>query len=340
MATNTVFNFSNTLIKEMGEITAIERRRETADQHKRNGVPSRVIQPHRFSRGRRFQAWDVLRQRRKRVGKSPNEPRHVQEHVINRNLWPRDRLQLRRAPMSAAQLMLNPPAGPADARRSTRLQERQAAWAQTHAEAQAQVQAQAQAQAQAVLWDQNTQDVAAVLSENVEYMDCEICNETGDSGTCGAACYAQFLRENVRRFEHSVEVKATGDVMGLGLYLRPTVQNPIKKGQMLGEYLGELLPPDFDTTGMDTMYFFSMDQIAMIDARLKGNYTRFANHHCRPNISVSVSMIGRRRMILFTAARDLIPGEQLFISYGRQYFTGNGLQCTCDAQSQPHTPPK
>jgi len=150
----------------------------------------------------------------------------------------------------------------------------------------------------------------------------------------------EFLRGPARRFEHSVEVKATGDIMGLGLYLRPTIQQPIKKGELLGEYLGHLIPPDMNVRGMDSSYFFDLPGVAVIDARRKGNYTRFANHHCKPNVHASMAMIGRRSMILFRAARNLIPGEQLFIDYGRQYFDGLKLECSCDAKPVPHLPHK
>lgn len=50
-------------------------------------------------------------------------------------------------------------------------------------------------------------------------------------------------------------------------------------------------------------------------------------------------MYGHRRGVIYRANRDIAAGEQLFVHYGQDYFSGMRLQCVCDAQPAPHQPP-
>lgn len=73
-------------------------------------------------------------------------------------------------------------------------------------------------------------------------------------------------------------------------------------------------------------------------AREFGNWTRFVNHHCNPNLSVGVGMYGHRRAVVFRANRDIAAGEQLCIHYGEDYFNNLNIDCNCNAQLVAHQP--
>ncbi|KAI3650143.1 hypothetical protein MP228_003754 [Amoeboaphelidium protococcarum] len=55
--------------------------------------------------------------------------------------------------------------------------------------------------------------------------------------------------------------------------------------------------------------------------------TYFLNHSCRPNLICS-SMPGKE--FRFKATRNIAVGEELTISYSKQYFLGNKLKCKCE----------
>jgi hypothetical protein len=121
--------------------------------------------------------------------------------------------------------------------------------------------------------------------------------------------------------------KAPG--MGYGLYSKQSW----KKGDVLGVYLGELIPrrnkstdychqvkigPDFSKTEA---------QVAYVDAEKCGNYTRFANHSCDNNANIVEAKIGNERVLAMRAIRAIAPGEQVCIDYREDYFRER--QCLC-----------
>lgn len=179
-------------------------------------------------------------------------------------------------------------------------------------------------------------DIDAVLRYRIDGFACDVCDQLPDQ-CAGEACYAEFLRTEARQAHRCVEIRQTGGHMGLGLYMKPGYSLPAN--YCLGEYLGELVPPGGPNSRIDDpTYTFAVADIAQIDARRYGNYTRFVNHHCRPNAEGDHVVIGHRHMIKFRSLRPLVAGEQIFISYGADYFAN--MMCLCNAQPQPHKPPR
>ncbi|KAI7777497.1 hypothetical protein LA080_003446 [Diaporthe eres] len=111
----------------------------------------------------------------------------------------------------------------------------------------------------------------------------------------------------------------------------------IPKYTLLGEYLGELVPADWMVDATDP-YIFTIEDEFVITAKDYGNWTRFVNHHCDPNVSAAVGMYGHRRSIVYRANRDIAAGEQLCIHYGENYFSNLGMSCQCDANPVAHQP--
>ncbi|KAI8816716.1 uncharacterized protein EV422DRAFT_571472 [Fimicolochytrium jonesii] len=114
---------------------------------------------------------------------------------------------------------------------------------------------------------------------------------------------------------------------GRGAFLTAAV----KKGTYLGEYTGDLIGPEEadrrdDAMGADTVYLFDMDNTAngshlMIDARTKGNKTRYINEdsngtaNCFFHVKVA---LGEYRCGVY-AARDIAANEELLVSYGAKF---------------------
>lgn len=120
--------------------------------------------------------------------------------------------------------------------------------------------------------------------------------------------------------------------MGKGVF----ANQPISSGTIIGEYLGRLHPLN-SLKGGD-MYIFLLTETAEVTCRQYGNFTRFVNHHCNPNVTARMGMYGKRRVILYVTNQDIKAGEQVFISYGRNYFSGSKILCKCDDQEGDHLP--
>lgn len=150
---------------------------------------------------------------------------------------------------------------------------------------------------------------------------------------CGPKCYEQFRKDH--SLSELVDIKGPGH-LGYGAFTKPGVH--LKKGQWLEEYLGELKPLVGKAESSASLYRCEIPNVCAVDAERAGNWTRFINSHCRPNVKLWGEFVGKRHVILFQALRDIGPEEEILFNYGSWYFERAGFKCECDAHKLPHTP--
>jgi hypothetical protein len=128
--------------------------------------------------------------------------------------------------------------------------------------------------------------------------------------------------------------------MGRGLYSKQAWE----KGDVLGIYLGELIPGRSDKRtdychqvkiGPD--FSKAEAQVAYIDAEKYGNYTRFANHSCDNNANIVEARVGKERVLVMRAIRGIEIGEQVCIDYQYEYFLER--QCLCGTKKCQYSRP-
>eukprot|EP00971_Amphidinium_carterae_P298890 5938092-Amphidinium_carterae.1 len=147
----------------------------------------------------------------------------------------------------------------------------------------------------------------------------------------GKCANRHFAAAEQGALDNLVEVFFTGPEKGFGL--RATTS--IKSGDMLGEYLGEVVPPCQVTSWQ---YAMLLKHGAVIDAAKAGGLMRFMNHSCAPNCYAQRWVVdGFWRIGLFANA-DVHPGEELTFSYrsgSRQGFgaPGEPERCYCGAKA-------
>uniref|UniRef100_A0A0N4ZT69 SET domain-containing protein n=1 Tax=Parastrongyloides trichosuri TaxID=131310 RepID=A0A0N4ZT69_PARTI len=128
--------------------------------------------------------------------------------------------------------------------------------------------------------------------------------------------------------------------------------NFIPQYSFIGEYVGWYEDPNASLEASPYIFQFGYNQYKVIsDARRFGNYTRFVNHSCKPNIltaevnnkdwccyeevKTESGKIKKQYVydnipqIWFIAERDIYPGEELFINYGVSYFANVDYSCLC-----------
>lgn len=110
-----------------------------------------------------------------------------------------------------------------------------------------------------------------------------------------------------------IQVRKSG-VHGKGVY----AVRPIRKGEKILEYKGEIITwrkakdrHPHDPGDPNHTFYFHLDDGHVIDAKYNGNWARWVNHSCEPNVEAEQE--GRR--IFLTAMRNIEPGEELFYDY-------------------------
>lgn len=168
------------------------------------------------------------------------------------------------------------------------------------------------------------------------------CGMCGSTSTSNKSCVANdctgAFRSKIAAYGESITEIRSVPGMGKGIFATCSIPS----GAWIGEYLGALVPSRLTAKTEGSLYLFDMSGDApkgvTCDAAAVGNWTRFMNHHCRPNVQALDFVYARRRVTGFQTLRRIKKGEQLVFSYGDDYFPGNGLLCKCDALEGDHTP--
>ncbi|KAL3094561.1 hypothetical protein niasHS_005231 [Heterodera schachtii] len=123
----------------------------------------------------------------------------------------------------------------------------------------------------------------------------------------------------------------------------------ISRGEMIGEYLGEVSLED-ESENFDYTFSVPIDKynsgfdekdFALVDASRRGNHTAIANHSCSPSaepVYYYVQDADAELMhptIGIFAKRKIYPGEEITIHYGMDYWAKrhqNGLHCECGSK--------
>jgi hypothetical protein len=174
---------------------------------------------------------------------------------------------------------------------------------------------------------------------------CLQCGHRPNSTKCTIECYHSFRTAHFVPALTKLQIRQTAPgphATGLGVFVLPG--HTIAEGDYLGEYLGQLLPADAPEAGTSD-YAFDMPGRAVehvrkviVDAATYGNWTRFVNSSCEPNVQALAEQVGKVRVIVYRALRDIQADEQLLVTYGRGYFEETGILCCCEAKPEPHLP--
>jgi hypothetical protein len=151
---------------------------------------------------------------------------------------------------------------------------------------------------------------------------------------CGAACGNRAFH-----FLKSPKTKTLlTEHRGWGLFL----DEPVTRGAFIVEYTGEIID-DRRTEerlwadkarGEANFYLMEVSHSQIIDARRKGNVSRFINSSCHPNCETQKwrdASTGETRVGIF-AIQDIQKGEELTYDYNFAHFGGEGTHsfaCMC-----------
>jgi SET domain-containing protein len=109
---------------------------------------------------------------------------------------------------------------------------------------------------------------------------------------------------------------------GKGLYTRCTIY----RGDTIGPYTGVLVSDDEVNNGpyLDSHYILWLcDDYQIVAEGETANYTRYINHSDRPNVRFVVSTRWKKARV--EALRRILPGEELFLDYGPDFWAATDI---------------
>lgn len=110
-------------------------------------------------------------------------------------------------------------------------------------------------------------------------------------------------------------VRVGRSATGLGLF----ATKPIAKRAYIVTYRGKRIPTAEahrrEREGK-AKYMFELNARWTIDGASRRNLGRYINHACRPNCEAVL----RKGQLVFVALRNITPGEEITLDYGKDYF--------------------
>ncbi|KAI3814700.1 hypothetical protein L1987_14344 [Smallanthus sonchifolius] len=169
---------------------------------------------------------------------------------------------------------------------------------------------------------------------HVCYEDC-ICRSQFIS--CTSACKCSENCTN-RPFQEEKKVKVVmTQCCGWGV----EAVEYIDKGDFIMEYVGEVINDalcekrfwDMKGQGITKFYVVAVRKDFNIDAKFKGNESRFINHSCDPNCPMEKWDVNWETRLGIFAAKSIKPGEELTFDYGYEMYEHDEVECRCGASN-------
>lgn len=121
-----------------------------------------------------------------------------------------------------------------------------------------------------------------------------------------------------QKYRGPLQIKWVNSEVGFGVF----ATKKIKKGDLIQVYTGVVDLKD-NIPNKDYCWQYGVKTVdgknVSCDALHKGNEMRFVNHDDNPNAKVVYVLSGHWH-ICYVATRDIQPGEQITVSYGKAYW--------------------
>lgn len=118
---------------------------------------------------------------------------------------------------------------------------------------------------------------------------------------------------------HFKQVKVKRGLAGLGLF----AGEDIKKGEIIIEYIGNILNKEEADKRVTSQYLFEVNRNKTIDGTPRWNTARYANHSCVPNAESDI----KKGRVFVIAIKNIKDGEEIVYDYGEEF---------CEEHIKPH----
>lgn len=128
---------------------------------------------------------------------------------------------------------------------------------------------------------------------------------------------------------HFKMVKVKRGLAGLGLF----AGEDIKKGELIIEYIGNILPKEEADKKTTSQYLFEVSRNKTIDGTPRWNIARYANHSCDGNAESDITK-GR---VFVKAIKNIKEGEEIVYDYGEEFVKEHIAPYGCNCTAKKHS---
>ena len=127
---------------------------------------------------------------------------------------------------------------------------------------------------------------------------------------------------------HFKIVKVKRGLAGLGLF----AGEDIKKGELIIEYIGNILTKEEADKKTSSQYLFEVSRNKTIDGTPRWNIARYANHSCDGNAESDVTK-GR---VFVKAIKNIKEGDEIVYDYGEEFVQEHISPYGCSCTAKKH----
>jgi SET domain-containing protein len=130
---------------------------------------------------------------------------------------------------------------------------------------------------------------------------------------------------------HFKIVKVKRGMAGLGLF----AGEDIKKGEMIIEYIGNILNKEESEKIATNQYLFEINKNRTIDGSVRWNIARYCNHACEEAGNAESDV--KKGRVFIKAIKNIKSGDEILYDYGEEfvneYIAEKGCQCLASEHS-------
>lgn len=153
------------------------------------------------------------------------------------------------------------------------------------------------------------------------------------SGSKKGAVKFEKISPNTKKLpdHHFKVVKVKRGLEGMGLF----AGEEIKKGELIIEYIGNILTHKEAGEQPDNEYLFEINSKITIDGSPKWNIARYCNHACEEAANAESDI--KKGRVLIKAIKAINLGEEIVYDYGEEFVKEHIVPHGCRCKATHHS---
>lgn len=140
------------------------------------------------------------------------------------------------------------------------------------------------------------------------------------------------IKEEKKLPDHHFKiVKAKRGVAGLGLF----AGEDIKKGELIIEYIGNILNKEEADKKTTSQYLFEITRNKTIDGTPRWNVARYCNHACGSAANAESEI--KKGRVFIQAIKNIKEGEEIVYDYGEEFVKEHIAPYGCRCSAKKHS---